>query len=205
MKHGRNASSALLIACTLIMGGGVHVGAAEPLATELTFKAGTFEPARIAPDFELESSNGAPFKLSRHRGKVVALVFGFTHCVRICPTTLSTLAQVTTMLGADASKVQVVFVTVDPERDSATRLREFVGMFNASFLGLTGTKEQLQTVRESYGVTINREAAPDERQGYQVHHSSSIFLIDRDGKLRLFVPFGKKADSIVHDIKLLLR
>lgn len=204
MNGWQNSSSALLIACVIIMSG-ARVAAAQPFATELTFKSGTFEPARTAPDFELDSSNGAPFKLSRYRGKVVALAFGFTHCVRICPTTLSTLAQVTTMLGVDASNVQVVFVTVDPARDSVPRLREFVGMFNASFLGLTGTKDQLQAVRESYGVTINREAAQDERMGYQVHHSSSIFLIDREGKLRLFVPFGKTADSIVHDIKLLLR
>lgn len=178
-------------------------GMAQP--AELAFKSGTFEPARAAPDFELESSSGSPFKLSRYRGKVVALAFGFTHCVRICPTTLSTLAQVSAKLGADASQLQVVFVTVDPERDSSARLREFLGLFNASFLGVTGTNAQLEALRQAYGVTVNRDAAPDARLGYQVHHSSSILLIDREGKLRLFVPFGKTADAIVHDIELLLR
>lgn len=200
MKRMRRLIIAQFVAFIVI--GGAHVGSAQPLDT---FKSGTFEPARMAPDFELESSNGSPFKLSRYRGKVVALAFGFTHCVRICPTTLSTLAQVTRILGEEASQLQVVFVTVDPERDAAVRLREFVGLFNAAFLGVTGTDAQLRAVRQAYGVTINREATQDERLGYQVHHSSSIFLIDREGKLRLFVPFGKTADHIVHDIKLLLR
>jgi protein SCO1/2 len=196
MKH---AFTTLLV-CTFVS---VPLAAAE--VPELPFKSGSFEPARMAPDFELDSSSGAPFMLSRYRGKVVALAFGFTHCVRICPTTLATLAQVSTKLGADANKLQVVFVTVDPERDSAARLREFLGLFNPSFLGVTGTSSQLEALRQAYGITIDREATPDERLGYQVHHSSSILLIDREGKLRLFVPFGKPADHIVHDVKLLLR
>jgi protein SCO1/2 len=193
--------SALLLVCAF--SSVPCASTAQP--TELPFKSGAFEPARVAPDFELESSSGTRFKLSRYHGKVVALAFGFTHCVRICPTTLSTLAQVSTKLGAEASKLQVVFVTVDPERDSSARLREFLGLFNATFLGVTGTNAQLEALRQAYGVTVDREAPPDERLGYQVHHSSSILLIDPEGKLRLFVPFGKTADHIVHDIKLLLR
>lgn len=201
MKRFQHGAIALFMASVVVSG--ARIGAAQPMAE--TFNSGTFEPARMAPDFELESSSGSPFKLSRYRGKVVALAFGFTHCVRICPTTLSTLAQVASILGAEASKLQVVFVTVDPERDSAARLREFVGLFDNTFVGVTGTDAQLRVVRQAYGVTVNREAAQDERLGYQVHHSSSIFLIDRDGKLRLFVPFGKTAEHIAHDIKLLLR
>lgn len=188
-----------LFACALIM--------SIPLvgAGQAAFKSGTFEPARVAPEFELQGSKGAPFKLSQTRGKVVALAFGFTHCARICPTTLATLARVNAKLGADAEKLQVLFVTVDPERDSVARLREYVTTFDASFLGLTGPNAQLQAIRQAYGITINKEPADDARLGYQVHHSSSILLIDREGKLRLFVPFGKSADDIVHDIKLLLR
>jgi protein SCO1 len=190
-----------LIAAALLVG--LPVGAGQ--VAELPFKSGTFEPPRTAPSFQLQSSNGAPFKLSDARGKVVALAFGFTHCVRICPTTLSTLARVKEKLGPAADKLQVVFVTVDPERDSVARLREFVSMFDASFLGLTGPNPELQAIRKAYGVTIDKQPAEDARLGYQVHHSSSILLIDREGKLRLFAPFGKSADDIVHDIKLLLR
>jgi protein SCO1/2 len=193
---------ALFLACALLAGL-PRVGVGQ--ANDVSFKSGTFDPPRLAPDFELQGSNGSAFKLSRYRGKVVALAFGFTHCVRICPTTLSTLAQVSTKLGPDADKLQVVFVTVDPERDSTTRLKEFLALFNAGFVGATGSSSELQAVRQAYGVTINKEKEQDESMGYQVHHSSSIFLIDREGKLRLFVPFGKSADQIVHDIKLLLR
>lgn len=189
----------LLIACALCL--------SIPLiaAAEAAFKSGTFEPARLAPEFELQGSKGTPFKLSQTRGKVVALAFGFTHCARICPTTLATLARVSEKLGADAEKLQVLFVTVDPERDSVARLREYIANFDTRFLGLTGPNAQLQAIRQAYGITINKEAADDARLGYQVHHSSSILLIDREGKLRLFVPFGKSADDIAHDIKLLLR
>lgn len=201
MKRLLDSCIAGLLAFSAI--GGAHIGLAEPKAE--TFKSGTFEPARMAPDFELQSSSGSPFKLSRYRGKVVALAFGFTHCTRICPTTLSTLAQVARSLGDEAGRLQVVFVTVDPERDSVARLHDFVGLFDSTFLGVTGTDAQLHAVRQAYGVTIERETSEDERLGYQVHHSSSIFLIDRDGKLRLFVPFGKTAEHIAHDIKLLLQ
>ena len=204
MKHMMNRTSTrvLVIAGALLMGIPL-VGSVE--SADVPFKSGSFEPPRAAPDFELQGSNGVPFKLSQTRGKVVALAFGFTHCTRICPTTLSTLARVTAQLGAEAEKLQVVFVTVDPERDSVARLREFVGLFDTRFVGLTGPNPQLQKIRQAYGVTIDKEPANDESGGYQVHHSSSILLIDREGRLRLFVPFGKSADDIVHDIKLLLR
>lgn len=190
---------ALLLVAALVLGIPLVV------AGQAAFKSGTFEPPRLAPGFELQGPNGAPFKLSQTRGKVVALAFGFTHCARICPTTLSTLARVIEKLGADAAKLQVLFVTVDPERDSAARLREYMANFDESFVGLTGPNAQLQAIRKAYGVTINKEAPEDARLGYQVHHSSSILLIDREGKLRLFVPFGKSADDIAHDIRLLLQ
>jgi protein SCO1/2 len=197
------ASNLVALIAAAVLVGLPRIAAGQ--AAELRFKSGTFEPARPAPGFELQGSNGAPFKLSDARGKVVALAFGFTHCVRVCPTTLSTLARVKEKLGPDADKLQVVFVTVDPERDSIARLREFVSLFDASFLGLTGPNHELKAIREAYGITIDREPEEDARLGYQVHHSSSILLIDREGKLRLFAPFAKSAEDIVHDIKLLLR
>lgn len=190
---------------TLLLTAALVLGIPWLVAGQAAFKSGTFEPPRPAPDFELQGSKGTPFKLSQTRGKVVALAFGFTHCARICPTTLSTLARVSEKLGADAAKLQVLFVTVDPERDSVARLREYLANFDAGFEGLTGPNTQLQAIRQAYGITIDKQAPEDERLGYQVHHSSSILLIDREGKLRLFVPFGKSADDIVHDIRLLLR
>lgn len=179
--------------------------AAENQNQSSGFKSGVFDPPRAAPDFELQGSNDAALKLSAYRGKIVALAFGFTHCPRVCPVTLANLAQVATKLGASSSELQVLFITVDPERDSPARLREFLSFFNPAFLGGTGEKAKLEALRQAYGVTATRAASDNAKLGYEVHHSSSIYLIDRAGKLRLLVPFGKPADDILHDVKLLMQ
>jgi protein SCO1/2 len=172
---------------------------------DAAFKSGVFDPPRMAPDFELQGSHGAPVSLSQFRGKVVILEFGFTHCPGVCPVTLANLARVFEKLGAASAEVQLVFVTVDPERDSPQRLREFLSFFNPAFVGTTGTAQQLEAVRQAYGVTATRAPSANKKLGYEVHHSSSIYLIDRAGKLRLQTPFGKPVDDIVHDLRLLLR
>lgn len=184
--------------------------AAEPSAPGNTpkvddFKSGVFDPPRMAPDFELLGSNGGALKLSQYRGKVVALAFGFTHCQKVCPLTLANLANVSRQLGKDAGALQVVYVTVDPERDDVARMKEFLGLFNPGFVGGTGSSSQVDAVRQAYGVTAQREAGEIKNLGYQVHHSSSVYLIDRAGKLRLLVPFGKSPDDIAHDVRLLLK
>jgi protein SCO1 len=169
------------------------------------FKTGVFDPPSAAPDFELPGSNGSPVVLSKLRGKVVALAFGFSYCQRVCPVTLANLSQVFKQLGAAATDVQVVFVSVDPDRDTPSRLREFLQFFNPSFLGATGTKAQIDVVRQAYGVFATKAPSEDKKLGYEIHHSSSIFLIDREGKLRLLVPFGTRPQAITHDITLLLK
>jgi protein SCO1 len=169
------------------------------------FKSGVFDPPREAPDFELSGSNGSTLTLKQLRGKVVILEFGFTFCPRVCPVTLANLAEVFKKLGPAAADVQLVFVTVDPDRDSPARLREFLQFFHPTFLGATGTEEKLDAVRQAYGVIATKAASENKKLGYEVHHSSSVYLIDREGKLRVLVPFGKSPDAIVHDIKLLLK
>ena len=168
------------------------------------FKSGVFEPPRAAPGFALPGSNGSVVALSAFRGKVVALAFGFSHCPKICPVTLAKLAEVSQRLGPSAKDLQVVFVTVDPERDDPARLRTFVGYFNPAFVGATGSQAELKALHRAYGVTATRVASENKALGYEVHHSSSIYLIDREGKLRVLVPFGKSADDILHDVRLLL-
>lgn len=177
--------------------------AAEPSASN-AFKSGVFEPPYAAPPLELQGSNGEALSLRRFRGKVVAVAFGFSTCPRICPTTLANLSIVSSKLGDAAKNFQVVFVTVDPERDTPERLREFLGRFNPTFLGATGTPKQLEAVRQAYGVSAKKALSPIKDIGYEVHHSSSVFLIDANGMLRLLVPFGKPADDILHDVKRLL-
>jgi protein SCO1/2 len=169
------------------------------------FRAGVFEPPRAAPQFELPGSTGAPVRLSDYRGKVVALAFGFTHCPRICPVTLANLSRAFEQLGPAAGGVQVVFVSVDPERDTPARMREFLDFFNPAFVGATGTPGQLEAVRREFGISAEKAVSQNKKLGYEVHHSSFVYLIDRQGRLRLLMPFGKTADDLAHDISLLLK
>jgi len=175
----------------------VAAGAAENAA----LKAGAFTPARSAPDFSLGGSNGTELKLSRYRGKVVALGFGFTSCPNVCPTTLAVLAQARKQLGAEGDRLQVVYVTVDPERDDAGRMREYLAAFDRTFVGGTGTPEQLAAVRKAYGVVARR--VPGAGGDHSMDHSSFILLIDPQGRLRALMPYGHGPDDYVHDIRIL--
>jgi len=163
--------------------------------------AGVFNPPYMAPPFSLQGSNGSDVTLAHYRGKVVLLAFGYTNCAAVCPTTLATLAQARSGLGRAADSVQVVYVTVDPQRDSVARLRQFLAVFDPSFVGATGTPAALAAVRQKYGVTATKQGSGRD---YAMAHTSSIFLIDRAGKLRALMPFGHDAADFVHDIKLLL-
>lgn len=168
-------------------------------------KSGVFNPTRIAPDFSLRGSDGTEFKLSRYRGKVVALGFGYTFCPDVCPTTLADLAAVRKKLGAAGGNFQVVYVTVDPERDSVKQLRDYLAHFDPTFVGATGTPEQLAGVRKAYGILVSKQAYKDSKAAYLVHHSSFVYLIDPEGKLRALLPFGRPVDDITHDIKTLMK
>lgn len=178
------------------------LGSAVNAETE-ALKSGVFNPPRLAPDFALQSSRGGEFKLGQTRGKLVVLGFGFTHCTEVCPVTLANLAQTRKKLGALADDVQVIYITVDPENDSPTRLNEYLRLFDATFIGLTGTDTQLSNVQKEYGIVAAK--AIGKKGEKQVHHSSYIYLIDPAGYLRALVPFGKSPDDIVHDIKILLQ
>jgi protein SCO1/2 len=164
-------------------------------------KAGVFNPAREAPDFSVRGSDGTALTLSRYRGKVVLLGFGYTSCPNVCPTTLEVLAQAQRKLGPLGSQVQVIYLTVDPERDDSERLKQYLAAFDPTFVGGTGTAAQMAAVRESYGVTAEKHGTGSD---YAVAHSSFVYLITRDGKLRALMPFGHKADDYVHDVSMLL-
>lgn len=186
-----------LFLCSCLVAVAPAVGAAPAGA----MKAGVFEPPRPAPDFTLHGSDGAELTLSRQRGKVVLLSFGFTQCPAVCPTTLATLAEARKSLGRAGEAVQVLFVTVDPERDDPARLKAYLAGFDPSFVGGTGQPGALAAMRSSYGVVANKVPMTS---GYAMDHSSSIFLIDREGQLRAMMPYGRSARDFVHDLKLLL-
>lgn len=184
---------ALLLLFALLVG-------APAGAADAELKAGVFTPPRMAPEFTLAGSDGSELRLSRFRGKVVLLGFGFTSCREVCPVTLATLAAAQKQLGAQAGEVQVVYITVDPERDDTERMRQYLTAFHPSFIGGTGTPEQLAAVRKDFGIMAERKAGPDG----DYSHSSFVYLIDRDGKLRALMPYGAKAGDYVHDARILL-
>src|SRR5215467_133574 len=131
---------------------GTYFAFRRPPATEQRLRCGTFEPPREAPTFSLVGSNGKKLSLRDYLGKVVILEFGYTFCEEVCPVTLARLTQVYKKLGDSAREVQLIYVTVDPARDSPERLREHLAAFNPSFLGATGPADELETVRKAYGV-----------------------------------------------------
>ncbi|MEJ7805107.1 MAG: SCO family protein [Telluria sp.] len=193
MKH---AFSLVLILS--LLAGGVHAAPAPAM------KSGVFEPPRVAPEIVLPSSHGE-FKLSRFLGKVVVLEFGYTTCVDVCPVSLAALADARKKLGAAGADVQVVFISVDPARDTPARLKKYVATFDASFIGVTGTQTQIVALLTSYGISAAKRVAGGDAKNYFMSHSSYLYFIDRKGMQRAMMPFGRPSAEMVHDLKLLLK
>ena len=165
-------------------------------------KAGVFSPPREAPGFTLQGSDGRELSLNTYRGKVVILGFGYTSCPDVCPTTLATLAQTRRKLGAAAADVQVVYITVDPQRDGAERMKKYLAAFDPTFVGGTGTDKALAAVRRSFGILAEKHGSG---ANYTMAHSSYTYLIDRTGSLRALMPYGHGPDDYVHDLQILLQ
>ena len=162
------------------------------------------EPYPAAPQIELIRSNGETFRLSDQKGKIVILFFGYTSCPDICPTTLAELKLVMDDLGDKIKMVQVVFVSVDPKRDTPEKIQEYVNQFNNGFIGLSGPDDKLETIWNDYGV-FREEVQSDSALGYIVNHTARIYLVDMDGNLRLSYGFQTPVEDIVHDLELLLK
>jgi protein SCO1/2 len=199
MRSAARVKSLLNSASAIVL---LMLGAATVCAGATALKAGVFDPPRQAPDFSLQGSDGNELRISRYHGKVVLLAFGYTSCQYVCPTSLATFAQTRRKLGAAAAGVQVVYVTVDPERDDTARLKKFLGNFDGTFVGGTGTEMQLSAVRKSYGVSAQKQV---DGEGYSYNHSSFTYLIDREGRIRALMPYGHSADDYVHDLTILLK
>jgi protein SCO1/2 len=157
----------------------------------------------LGPDFRLTDHNGTPRTLADFRGKVVALFFGYTHCPDVCPTTLSDMAKALQILGPDAPRVQVLFVTVDPKRDTQELLRNYVPAFNPSFLGLRG--DAAATARVTKDFKIYAAERPGKTpESYTVDHSAQSLVFDTKGRLRLMLAYGTPGDKIASDFRILL-
>ena len=152
-------------------------------------------------DFRLTDHNGKARTLADFRGKTVVLFFGYTHCPDVCTTTLADLAQVMQLLGKDADKVQVLFITVDPERDKPEILAQYVPAFYPSFLGLYGDAQATAQAAKTFYVAYEKRPTAS---GYNMDHSVGSYLIDPNGKVRLHASLAQRADWLVDDIRLLL-
>ncbi|MFN7085146.1 MAG: SCO family protein [Burkholderiales bacterium] len=159
--------------------------------------------ASFGKELALTGHDGRPRTLADFRGKVVALFFGFTHCPDVCPTTLAELALVAKELGKDAERMQVLFVTVDPERDTPEVLRQYVPSFNPSFLGLYGDAEATARAAREFKIFFQKQPLPGG--GYSVDHFAGTYILDSRGRLRLFAQYGQGAPALLHDIRLLLQ
>ena len=170
-------------------------------AQDAVLKAGVFDPPRAAPDFELAGSDGSPLKLSRFKGKVVVLGFGFTSCPSVCPTTLGVLAAAKRGLASEGKDVQIVYVTVDPQRDTPAQMHKYLSTFDPSFIGASGTETELAKVCKDYGIQAEKKVYGND---YTYAHSSYTYLIDRKGVLRALMPYGHAPNDYIHDLRVLL-
>jgi protein SCO1 len=156
-------------------------------------------------DFRLTDHTGKPRTMADFRGKAVAIFFGFTHCPDVCPTTLAEMKQVTEKLGKDGERLQVLFVTIDPQRDTQELLAKYVPSFNPNFIGLYGNAEATAKVARDFKI-IYRMQPGKTPDSYTMDHSAGTLVFDPQGQLRLFIDYGRlNADQIASDIKQLLK
>ena len=189
------ASGVLLLAVLLCAGCDKPAPAPKFALTDVT-------GANFGKELALTDHNGKPRTLADFRGKVVVIFFGYTHCPDVCPTTLAELAIVAKELGGNAERMQVLFVTVDPERDTQEVLHKYVPSFNPSFLGLYGNAEATMRAAREFKIFYQKQPLPGG--DYSVDHSAGTYVLDQQGRLRLFAQYGRGAPDLLHDIRILL-
>jgi protein SCO1/2 len=156
-----------------------------------------------AKGFALTDHTGKPRTLADFKGKVVVVFFGYTQCPDVCPTTMAEMATVMQKLGPLADQVQVLFITLDPERDTQQLLASYVPAFDKRFIGLRGTPEQTAQTAKEFKVFYAKVPGSDPNS-YTIDHTAGSYVFDRDGRLRLFIRHGQGPDPIVHDLRQLL-
>lgn len=164
-----------------------------------------FDPPETVADFTLTDENNQPFRLSDHKGKVVLLFFGYTHCPDVCPGTLAVWKEAHSLLGDAAAETRFVFVTVDPERDTPERLAMHVNAFSPDFIGLTGTPEALQPVYDAFHIAYEKDTESDTAVEYLMGHTAAVMVVDPEGRLRSMLPFGVTGEDVAADVRALLR
>lgn len=198
MSHARSLSAALLVALIAV----VMLAACEskPVFNSLDITG----IQGYGDDFRLTDHTGKARSMADFRGKSVVMFFGFTHCPDVCPTTLSDMRKVMQLLGNDAERLQVLFVTVDPQRDTQELLAKYVPSFNPTFLGLRGDQAATNKVAGDFKI-VHQIQEGKTPESYTVAHTAASLIFDPQGRLRLFVNYGMEPEKIAADIKLLLK
>jgi len=168
-----------------------------------TFHGTVIQSPEPSFDFTLTGIDG-DVSLSDFRGKMVLIYFGYTFCPDICPATLANVGQALRDLGSKADDVQVLMVSLDPERDTPEKLAKYVAQFHPSFVGITGSQEELDKVASLYGIFYQKTEGSNAT-GYLIDHTATLLVLDRDGYLKLVFPFGVTSDEIADDLKYMLR
>ena len=192
-----------LLSAGLLLGVLGGLAGCDTTAKVEAFKSTDITGANFGKDFQLTDHNGKARSLADFKGKVVVLFFGYTHCPDVCPTTLAELALVMKQLGVDAKKVQVLFVTVDPERDTPRLLAQYVPSFDPGFVGLYGDLEATARTANEFKV-VYQKVAGSSPDNYTMDHSAGTYVFDQGGRLRLYVSYGQGATVLLHDIRILL-
>ena len=189
-KYLISAACALLIACS-------------PAKQELQLFGTDITGADFANSMHLTDHTGKPRTLVDFKGKAVVLFFGYTHCPDICPTTMADLASAMKLLGSRSDQVQVLFVTLDPERDTQEVLAKYVPSFDQRFVGLYGTPAQIAETAKNFKIFYAKQQEPG-KSGYSIDHSAGAYAFDKNGKVRIFIKYQQKPAEIAHDLKQLL-
>ena len=167
------------------------------------FKSVDLTGADYASGFSLSDQNGQTRTLKDFSGKIVVVFFGFTQCPDVCPTTMTELAQVKKLLGPDGDKLQAVFITLDPERDTPELLKAYMGNFEPSFVALRPTLAELPALAKDFKV-FYKKAEGKTPGSYSMDHSAGSYIVDSKGRIRLYTRYGSGAENLVSDIRLLL-
>lgn len=201
----KNMRILLIAGGALLVGISVFLIGLQAFADQQQFKGSAIgTPAPQAMDFELQQPDGSPFRLEDQRGKVVLIYLGYTSCPDFCPATLGKYQQVAEQLGEDAADVVFVFITVDPDRDTPEVINAYMARFDPDFVGLTGSREELQRVWVGYGAGTPIHEEVESEIGYVVSHGTRVWVIDKEGNLRITFPFEMSASDMAHDVLLLL-
>ncbi|MGZ8251922.1 MAG: SCO family protein [Methylophilaceae bacterium] len=189
--------SALLLLTAMALSACSPAGKLPPLVgTDIT-------GADFAQTLSLIDHTGAPRQLADYKGKVIALFFGYTHCPDVCPTTMLEMAKAMKLLGKQADGVQVLFVTLDPERDTQDVLAKFVPSFDSRFVGLYGTAEQTAETAKNFKIFYAKQQEAG-KSGYTIDHSAGVYVFDKKGKIRIYLKYGQKPEEIASDLQHLL-